>query len=275
MALSLSRNDARGPPGDDHRSVSCPPTDDAPRRAERDAEVVGPIKARLGDRSCRARRRRASSISPAPAAGCRSGGGGARPGRGGGAARGGDSGGDWRRPRDALATRSRAIPAIDATLDNVRGRLCAWPPSNVIQRPAVGRARGGDLSSRGRADGRAPGPMRRRRASASRRRADREAARLAGFLELIERDAAAALVVTERVRLAQLDIAADASAGSRESRALRAGAAAWPRPHGFLELALVRPGCRWSAPCRCDADGGGLAFGLKAAPTPLSRRGAR
>ena len=104
--------------------------------------------------------------------------------------------------------------------------------------------------------------MRLPRASDSPRDPDLAAARLAGLLELIERDAAAAWW-REGVRPRQADAAGIATAADELGR-LRAGAAA-PRPTGFLvlEAALGVPVvCAMSS----DADGRGLAFGLKAAP---------
>ena len=106
------------------------------------------------------------------------------------------------------------------------------------------------------------GPMLPPRASGSPPDRIPTAARLAGLLELIERDAAAGWWC-EGVRPRQAD-AADIAAAAAELAGFRAGAAA-ARPTGFLVLeaaARVPVVCAMSS----DADGRGLAFGLKAAP---------
>ncbi len=94
--------------------------------------------------------------------------------------------------------------------------------------------------------------------------ADRSAARLAGLLELIERDAAAGWWC-EGARPHQLDAALAAGAAADVAR-LRSGAGE-PRATGFLALASPT-----GVPVVCaisqDATGGGLAVGLKAALDP-------
>ncbi len=95
---------------------------------------------------------------------------------------------------------------------------------------------------------------------------DREAARLAGLLELIERDAAARWWC-EGARPRQADAASLARA-TTELVQLRTGAAI-ARPTGFFALDAklgVPVVCAFSA----DPDGRGLAFGLKAAPDPAA-----
>ena len=91
---------------------------------------------------------------------------------------------------------------------------------------------------------------------------DRDAARLAGLLELVERDAAAGWWI-EGQPARQLD----AAVGS-DLVALRAGATR-PRASGFLRLESPL-----GVPVVCavsrEADNSGLAFGLKAAPHPAA-----
>jgi ribosomal protein S12 methylthiotransferase accessory factor YcaO len=95
---------------------------------------------------------------------------------------------------------------------------------------------------------------------------DPAAARLAALLELIERDAAAGWW-NEGAAPRQLDAGAAAGAGAALGE-LRAGAAA-PRATGFLVLPS-----RFAVPVVCalsrDADGSGLALGLKAALDPAA-----
>jgi len=90
---------------------------------------------------------------------------------------------------------------------------------------------------------------------------DRESARLAAVLELVERDAAARWWY-EDARACQLDLALVASVASDLS-SLRRGAA-WPRRTVFLELGSAT-GLPVVCALSCDADGRGLAFGFKAA----------
>jgi ribosomal protein S12 methylthiotransferase accessory factor YcaO len=93
---------------------------------------------------------------------------------------------------------------------------------------------------------------------------DRAAARLAGLLELVERDAAAAWWCEGRAPH-QLEAGVLAAAAGDLPR-LRAGAA---RVTGFLALASptgVPVACAFSR----DRDGRGLAVGLKAAPDPVA-----
>lgn len=90
---------------------------------------------------------------------------------------------------------------------------------------------------------------------------DREAARLAALMELVERDAAARWW-HEGAPARQLDLAVAASAAG-DLAALRRGAG-WPRRTAFLELASAT-GLPVVCAFSCDGDGRGLAFGFKAA----------
>jgi ribosomal protein S12 methylthiotransferase accessory factor len=143
---------------------------------------------------------------------------------------------------DALWTDAAAPVRIAAT-DLVTGAALAVPASAIF--PDAGAGRRADAPPRSL--GLAAGP-------------DRETARLAGLLELVERDAAARWWL-EGARPRALD--ATAATGLA---ALRAGAEL-PRATTLMALASAA-----GVPVVCalsrDGDGRGLAFGLKAALTP-------
>ena len=144
---------------------------------------------------------------------------------------------------DAIWRRSGNVPRV-AAVDLADGRRLGVPAAAILPAPATGPQ--GDAPPSGL--GLAAGP-------------DRAAARLAGLMELIERDAIAAWWL-DGARPRRLDPPALDAAAARLAR-LRAGAPV-PRPSGFLSLTSPT-----GMPVVCalsrDASGRGMAFGFKAA----------